>query len=295
MNARPHPPLVSIYMPTKDRLGLLQQAVESVLRQTYPHIELIVTNDGSEDGTRAWLDELARRDARVRAIHHDRPTGAPQARNEAILSASGTWVTGLDDDDQFEPERIERFVAEAERLDAAGVRWSGLYSLETIESPTGSRVLPKPASVDIQDLFRFNHIGNQLFARRETFTAAGLFDPGMPAWQDLELFMRIVGKFGPAYLVSQPLYLLADDERPDRISKKKKQKIILAFERVASKWRERPGTDLQRLYLQALAPFYGFSIEREDLRTYFSFGASPTAWIALAGLIRRRQGRLRSM
>jgi glycosyltransferase involved in cell wall biosynthesis len=281
--------LISIYMPTKDRLELLQPAVASVLAQTHREIELIVVNDGSSDGTRYWLDALARSDPRVQVIHHDSPRGAPTARNAAIRLARGDWVTGLDDDDEFVPERLERFAAEAARLDAEGVRYSGLYSLEHIVSPARRYTLAKRAEVELEDLFRFNSIGNQLFARRSSFLAVGGFDEGMPAWQDLDLFMRLVDRFGPARLVAEPLYLLADDDRSDRISKKKKGKMLDAYERVLSKWPGQPAGLKQRLYLQLLAPFYGFPFEVSDLRRFFGMGFSMEASAALLKLLVRRR------
>jgi len=284
--------LVSIYMPTKDRLELLQRAVNSVLTQTHQEIELVVANDGSSDGTQAWLDQLAEKDPRVRAIHNVRPLGAPAARNSAIRLTRGEWVTGLDDDDEFMPERLRYFLDEATRLDAAGIRYSGLYSTERIVGSSRSYTLDKKPEAGLRDLFHHNHIGNQIFARRATYLEVGLFDEQMPAWQDLELFMRMVDRFGPAKLVPEPLYLLADDDRSDRISKKKKPKLIDAYERIVRKWPDVAREDKQRLFLQLLAPFYGFPIEPADLGKYFSLGISPMACARMAKLVfvRRRVG-----
>lgn len=282
--------LVSVYIPTKDRLELLHRAVSSALAQTYPHIEVIVANDGSTDGTRGYLDALARADARVVALHHDRPRGAPCARNAAIRTARGEWITGLDDDDEFMPERVERFVNEAARLDAKAIAFSGLFSLEFISGPDRTYTLDKRPHVNLSDLFSYNHIGNQLFARRASFLEAGLFDENMPAWQDLDMFMRLTDRFGPARLIPVPLYRLADDNRADRISKKKKEKMIDAYDRIVNKWPGQPVGAKQRLYLQLLAPFYGFPIETMDLRRYFGLGVSIAAcWSLFKLLIARRR------
>ncbi|WP_326533353.1 glycosyltransferase family 2 protein [Pseudorhodoferax sp.] len=280
--------LVSIYIPTKNRLALLQRAVASVLAQTHPTLEVIVADDGSTDGTPAWLEQLSAQDPRVRFFHHAQSQGAPAARNRAIRSARGEWVTGLDDDDSFLPERLAQLLARAAQLDAQGVRYSGLYTTEVIESPQRSYVLAKPAVTHFADLFKYNFIGNQIFARRSTYLDAGLFDESMPAWQDLELFLRIVHHAGPAHLVPHASYVLADDDRSDRISKKKKPKLLDAYARIAAKWPAVPAADRQRLYLQLLAPFYGFPLEWADVRRYFGQGLSLAAGARLARLAARR-------
>lgn len=280
--------LVSIYIPTKNRLELLQRAVASVLAQTHQDLEIIVADDGSTDGTLQWLEQLSAQDARVHFFHHAQSLGAPAARNKAIRSARGEWVTGLDDDDRFTPERLARFLAHAAQLDAAGERYSGLYSTELIESEHRSYTLDKKPVVSFESLFHHNHIGNQMFARRATYLEAGLFDEAMPAWQDLELFLRIVHRFGPAHLVPVSSYVLADDDRSDRISKKKKPKLLDAYARICAKWPQVSAADKQRLYLQLLAPFYGFPLEWDDMRRYFAQGVSWPAGARLAKLAARR-------
>lgn len=280
--------LVSVYMPTKNRLPLLQRAVQSVLAQTHQALELIVADDGSDDGTPQWLAQMQAQDARLRFFHHTQSLGAPAARNRAIRGARGEWVTGLDDDDQFLPERLAQLVEHAARLDAAGVRYCGLYTTERIESPQRSYVLDKPAVTPFGRLFHYNFIGNQIFARRQTFLDAGLFDEDMPAWQDLDLFLRLTHHAGPAHLVPYASYVLADDDRSDRISKKKKPKLLDAYARIAAKWPQVPAADRQRLYLQLLAPFYGFPLEWGDVRRYFGQGLSLGAGARLARLAARR-------
>jgi glycosyltransferase involved in cell wall biosynthesis len=280
--------LVSIYIPTKNRLALLQRAVDSVLAQTHQDLEIIVADDGSTDDTPAWLAQTAAREPRLRFFHNDTSQGAPVARNRAIRSAQGEWVTGLDDDDRFLPHRLAQFLAHAARLDAQGVRYSGLYAPEIIESPQRTYEVHKPAQTSFIELFRHNTVGNQIFARRANYLAVGGFDEAMPAWQDLDLFLRLLHEGGPAHRVPQASYVLADDDRSDRISKKKKPKLLEAYHRIAAKWPEVPAVERQRLYLQLLAPFYGFPLEWADVRRYFGHGVSLAAGARLARLAARR-------
>jgi len=276
-------------MPTKDRLALLRAAIDSVLAQTHRTLELIVVNDGSSDGTRAYLDELAARNPIVRAIHHDKPQGAPRSRNEAIRAARGEWVTGLDDDDAFEPHRVEALLHYALMLEKIGVKFSAVYSqYHTVKSAT---VTPtsKRGSVTLDDLFQRNSVGNQIFVRKEAIVAAGLFDEALPAWQDLDMIMRVVAMHGPARVFDAPLYRFTDDERPDRISRKAKTKILDAYKRVVAKWPNASADAKRALYRQVFGEHYGFPIEWADLKNYLALGATPQEFLRMCKISLRRR------
>lgn len=104
------PPLVSIYMPTHNRLHLLKRAVASVLAQTYQYYELLIVDDGSIDGTWDYLQELSSHEPKVRIFRSAVASGACAARNVAINEAQGELITGLDDDDEFLVDRLETLV-----------------------------------------------------------------------------------------------------------------------------------------------------------------------------------------
>jgi glycosyltransferase involved in cell wall biosynthesis len=283
------PALVSVYMPTKDRLALVRVAIDSVLRQTYRPIELIVVNDGSSDGTRAYLDELAATNPAVRAIHHDKPLGAPRSRNEAIKASRGEWVTGLDDDDAFEPHRVEALLQFALMLQKCGAPFSAVYS--QYNTVRGNTVAPtaKRGSVRLDDLFNLNSVGNQIFVRKEAIIAAGMYDESLPAWQDLDMIMRVVAMHGPARIFDAPLYRFCDDERPDRISRKAKAKILDAYRRVVAKWPNADKQSKRALYQQVFGDHYGFPIEWTDLRRYLALGATPKEFLRMCKTRWRRR------
>ena len=96
--------LVSIYLPTYNRCALLRRAVDSVLAQTYTNWELIIVDDRSTDGTRAFLEDLQKLDPRVKCVFKTdtgEVAGVQVSRNIAINMAKGRYITGLDDDDFF--------------------------------------------------------------------------------------------------------------------------------------------------------------------------------------------------
>src|SRR5690349_4147785 len=102
---------VSIYIPTRNRRRSLEKAVRSVLEQSHANIQAVIVDDASSDDTWSFIEGIRASDNRVMALRSESPGGAPRARNRAIAAASGDFVTGLDDDDFFHPDRVATFVA----------------------------------------------------------------------------------------------------------------------------------------------------------------------------------------
>ncbi|HYM24697.1 MAG TPA: glycosyltransferase family A protein, partial [Vicinamibacterales bacterium] len=94
-------PDVSVVMPAFNAEGYLVTAVESVLRQTFRDLELVIVDDGSVDGTVALAKRFAERDARVRVL--EQPNAGPgPARNTAFRAAAGRFFAFLDSDDEWD-------------------------------------------------------------------------------------------------------------------------------------------------------------------------------------------------
>jgi glycosyltransferase involved in cell wall biosynthesis len=118
MSSPPHQPLVTVVIPTWNRLPLLRQAVASVIAQTYPAWELVIVDDGSTDGTAAWVRSLA--DSRIRVLPVARSGHLGRLRNLGVRTGSGSLVAFLDSDDEWLPGKLE---AQVPALCAAGARW----------------------------------------------------------------------------------------------------------------------------------------------------------------------------
>ncbi len=114
------PPIVTVVMPTFNRLEYLRAAVASVYAQTFEDWELIVIDDGSDDETRRFLRSPP--DPRMSVIFHSH-TGVPAAiRNRGIARARGRYVAFLDSDDLWAAEKLQRQLALMESEPAR--RWS---------------------------------------------------------------------------------------------------------------------------------------------------------------------------
>lgn len=96
-------PLVSIIMPAYNAERYIAEAIQSVRAQTWHHWELIIVNDGSTDGTKAYLESLT--DRRIRVIHQANQ-GVSVARNAALDVVRGEFITFLDADDILPPRSL---------------------------------------------------------------------------------------------------------------------------------------------------------------------------------------------
>ena len=91
----------SIIMPTHNRKKMVQGAIESILRQTYPYWELIIVDDGSNDGTNKVLDKYAKKDTRIKVFYQKDWYHKAMARNRGMKEATKDWICWLDDDDEY--------------------------------------------------------------------------------------------------------------------------------------------------------------------------------------------------
>lgn len=101
-------PLISVIIPTKNRCSLLRESLESVRNQTYQHWEAVVLDDHSEDDTWPVLEDLARRDPRIRPVLRTGLLGGTAvARNQGFYASTGSFILFLDSDDLLAPTALE--------------------------------------------------------------------------------------------------------------------------------------------------------------------------------------------
>ena len=185
--------LVSVVIPTRNRRNLVCDAIDSALAQTYPHIEVVVVDDGSDDGTAGLLED--RYGSRVRMEKHARGRGAAAARNTGIRAARGAWVRGLDSDDVMAPTAVQEFVDAAARFGDARNRlfFSDCWH---VEAGTGRRY-PMLSSVcnglePAEAVVRATWGSGLFFAARSIFERHGYFREDFERLEDLEWLLRLL-------------------------------------------------------------------------------------------------------
>ncbi len=152
--------LVSIIMPVHNAERYLEEAIRSVMAQTYPHWELLVVNDASTDRSMEIANMLAAEDERVKIYTNPTPTGFPATpRNMAVDLAKGRYIAFLDSDDMWLPGKLEHqlpFFAEAENI---AVVFSNYEKIDE-ESERDNRVVKARKITNYNKLLLGNVIGN---------------------------------------------------------------------------------------------------------------------------------------
>ena len=190
-------PLVSVIVPTYRRDDTLKRAIRSVVGQTYKNIELIVVNDNGDDGAYSpRVEEVVRsfaaHDDRVRLLEPSDHKNGAFARNRGVEASSGELIAFLDDDDWWEPVKIERQVAAFASLsDDWGVVSCRVKRYRGDELIS---VLPKhPDGYVYKDimLLASDFPTGTLMVARPLFEEIGGFDEGLVRHQDLQLLIRL--------------------------------------------------------------------------------------------------------
>ncbi len=212
---------VTVYIPTRNRSGLLRRAVGSVLSQSYADLEIIIVDDASDDDTETVVNDLiAANDTSKSIVYHRLSTlsGACAARNVAIQAATGEFITGLDDDDYFLPDRILHLVNSFDPQKYSFV-FCG-YIRETVKSNGKSMrtAVRLTAPARFPDLLQRNVVGNQVLTLTERMRAVGGFDTELPAWQDYDMWIRLVRQFGVGIAAGGVTYVQTISHGIPRIS-----------------------------------------------------------------------------
>lgn len=109
VNLRQDGPLVSIIVPVYNVEKYLRKCVDSIIRQTYRNIEIILIDDGSTDATAHILDEVGQTDERILMIHKEHE-GVSRARNIGISRAKGGYIMFVDSDDYLDCKMVEKLL-----------------------------------------------------------------------------------------------------------------------------------------------------------------------------------------
>lgn len=195
---------VSVLMTVFNGGSFLRSAVESILSQSYRDFQFVIINDGSTDGSRDYLDKVARTDERIRLFHQPN-RGRVAALNKGLEEAATDFVALMDADDEAEPQRLE--VQAAYLMDHRHIAAVG--SAITLIDATGAalRVQQYPQTPrSIRALLKSDSAfaNSTVMMRRALAIGVGGYRTMFPLAQDYDLWLRLSEKYELANL-PQPL------------------------------------------------------------------------------------------
>lgn len=150
-------PLVSVIMPVFNAEKTLRKSVDSVLRQTFATLELVLIDDCSHDRSGTIMREYAEADPRVKIVSQTANAGVAEARNAGLRAASGSHVAFLDSDDWWDPRKLELQLGQM-RESGALVSYASYQRVD--EEGRMLSLVDPPAEIAYADMLKSNHIGN---------------------------------------------------------------------------------------------------------------------------------------
>lgn len=227
--------LISVVITTYKRpLSILSRAIESVLKQTYTKLELLVINDAPEEKSLAnSIHEhiLSLNDSRVIYIEHDKNRGANVARNTGLSRANGTYIAYLDDDDEWSSQKLEIQVACMDH-DVALV-----YGSFTILKDVGDpEIVSQKVDDPLQSILESNFIGSTSFPllRTSAVKSVGGFDDNLASCQEYDLWIRLILEHRIVYTPSNlGFYYYSNDS-----TFKNAPKYIAGIESIVNKYKD---------------------------------------------------------
>tara|TARA_B100001750_G_scaffold230950_1_gene227883 strand:+ start:285 stop:1139 length:855 start_codon:yes stop_codon:yes gene_type:complete len=188
---------ISVIIPVFNRVKLIARCINSVINQTYPVNEIIVVDDGSNDGT---YDLIRKNFPQVISIYQENK-GVSNARNVGIQSAKSKWIAFLDSDDEWLPNKIEKQISL--------IKKNPLYKV------CHSDEIWIRNDVRVNPMKKHRKYGGDIYKKclplcvispssiiihKDIFNDVGFFDKNLPVCEDYDLWLRICSKYEVLYL-----------------------------------------------------------------------------------------------
>lgn len=241
-------PLVSVIVPARDAGPTVVDTLESVRRQTVTDLEVIVVDDGSTDDTVARVARVT--DPRITLVSFP-GAGLSTARNRGMARARGAYLSFIDADDLWTPDKLELQLEALGRRADAGVAYSWTYEIDPAGRPLG----PHPPVRHEGDVYAsmllgfFVGSGSNALLRRAVIETVGEFDPGLQGVEDWEYFLRAAARW-PFVVV--PRYQILYRQSPHSLSSRVEVMREQALQVVERAFASAPA-DLQGLKPRSLA------------------------------------------
>lgn len=180
--------MISVIIPTYNREKVIKQSIESILKQSYQDIEIIVVDDNSNDNTFELIKEV--NSPKVRYYRLDKNMGACFARNYGVKKSNGEYIAFQDSDDIWNDLKLEKQLNYliSNNLDIVSCKIR-------IVGEEKENIFPSNTDIDINDIYIKNKLSTQtLLGKRKSFLDTP-FDERLPRFQDWDLAINLVKKY----------------------------------------------------------------------------------------------------
>ena len=232
---------VSVIIPTRHRLHLLQRAINSVCAQDYPNIEIVVFDNFSNEPI---LAEKLISSCPLIVVRSNQMEPLPVSRNRGVAAASGSLLAFLDDDDEYLPGRISDQVDALNKSPNCALAYGN-----TEHRLADGSVLIGRGPPELQQYLRWRYIHPTAFTIRRSVFESFLFDPRMTTYEDVHFIGRILRDHEATH-VDQTHSIWYRDNRPDQLTNSNWRRAYLNWQRLCVEFDHEIGSSkqLRRFY-----------------------------------------------
>lgn len=196
-------PLISVIMPAYNTSRYIGQSIQAIQAQTYPHWELFVIDDCSQDNTFSIVQSLAQQDNRITLLRTERNSGSGIARNMGIRMAKGRYIAFCDSDDCWLPTKLEE---QLHFMQENGYEFTVTWYQDCDESLRPYYTVKQPDQQIFNDLIAGCVVGTSE-VMYDTQRIGKVFMPDFRRSQDWVLWLRILQKVDCLYVYPHVLSL----------------------------------------------------------------------------------------
>lgn len=208
---------VSVILPVYNGEDNIAKAIDSVLKQTYKNIELVIVNDCSTDHTQQILDEWAGKDSRIKLVMNPCNLKLPKTLNAGFAIASGEYLTWTSDDNLYKENAIGVMAKYLDEHIDVGMVYTDYTNIDARDEELGEFIVPDA------DYMPFgNPVGACFMYRKEVADKVGEYDASLFLAEDYDYWIRIWRETKVAHL-SENLYFYRRHEKS--LSETRKEQI----------------------------------------------------------------------